>query len=207
MTTRQAITSAGPDDTADNARWSAAAARIRQAATAAFAEHGYGGASTRDIARRLGLSPAAMYPHYPSKEALLYAISLEGHHAALREVQQADDPCQAPAERLQAVVAAFTRWQAEHSALARVLQYEMHSLAHEHYGAIVGLRDQLSAVIAGVLADGRTAAAFTTTDPDVALLALLSLCVDVCRWFPSSTYSDADQLAARYADLALRIVS
>ena len=71
---------------------SAAAERIRRAAIEAFAEAGYGGTSTREITKRLGMSATAMYPHYRSKEELLYAISLQGHRAALEVLQGADDP-------------------------------------------------------------------------------------------------------------------
>ena len=62
---------------------SAAAERIRRAAIEAFAESGYGGSSTRQIAKRLNMSATAMYPHYRSKEELLYAIALEGHGSLL----------------------------------------------------------------------------------------------------------------------------
>ena len=55
---------------------SAAAERIRRAAIEAFAESGYGGSSTRQIAKRLNMSATAMYPHYRSKEELLYAIAM-----------------------------------------------------------------------------------------------------------------------------------
>src|SRR6187399_2344891 len=116
-------------------RTSLAAERVRAAAIAAFAEDGYGATSTRDIAKRLGLSAAAMYPHYPSKESLLYEISLEGHQAAFTALSEADDTARPPAERLTAVVTAFARWQAEHSSLARVLQYELRSLSPDHFRA------------------------------------------------------------------------
>jgi AcrR family transcriptional regulator len=189
-----------------NPRQSAAAARIRTAATAAFAELGYGATSTRDITRRLGLSAAAMYPHYESKEALLYAISLDGHQAALRALSDADDPHDVLAARLHTVVATFTRWQAHHSALARVLQYELRSLTPEHRRAVIGIRRQTTAVLGAIIDAGLVAGEFTTTDADGALLAISSLCVDVCRWFPSRTHSDPDDIARLYADLAVRIV-
>ena len=45
--------------------------RILDSATAVFAEHGYAGASMRDIAERLGITKAALYYHFTSKEDLL----------------------------------------------------------------------------------------------------------------------------------------
>src|SRR5258707_14800342 len=82
---------------------SKAAARIRAAAIEAFAEHGYGGTTTRDIAARLGLSAAAMYPHYKSKEELLFVIAYEGHQKTVEWLQAADPVSESPANRLQGV--------------------------------------------------------------------------------------------------------
>jgi AcrR family transcriptional regulator len=93
--------------TIDRAADSAAAERMRRAAIEAFAESGYGGSSTRQIAKRLNMSATAMYPHYRSKEELLYAIALEGHSSLLAALKKADDPAAGFPERLRAVVAAF----------------------------------------------------------------------------------------------------
>lgn len=186
---------------------SAAACRIRAAATAAFSENGYGGTSTRDITRRLGMSAAAMYPHYDSKQALLFAISLEGHEEALRTLREADDPAASPTERLRAVVAAFAGWQARQSQLARVVQYEIRALAPDQHRRILALRRQTSAVISAIVARGIESGEFRPADPDGTLLAIVSLCVDVCRWFPSRSHSDADRVALLYADLAVRLVA
>ena len=81
--------------TIDRAADSAAAERMRRAAIEAFAESGYGGSSTRQIAKRLNMSATAMYPHYRSKEELLYAIALEGHSSLLAALKKADDPARA----------------------------------------------------------------------------------------------------------------
>lgn len=48
--------------------------RIRSVAAELFAEKGYGETSLREIAERLGITKAALYYHYPSKEQLLQAI-------------------------------------------------------------------------------------------------------------------------------------
>ena len=45
-----------------------------------------------------------MYPHYRSKEELLYAIALEGHSSLLAALRRADDPAATFTERLHAVV-------------------------------------------------------------------------------------------------------
>jgi AcrR family transcriptional regulator len=47
---------------------------IREIALELFSQHGYEKTSLREIAERLGMTKAALYYHYPSKQALLLAI-------------------------------------------------------------------------------------------------------------------------------------
>lgn len=185
---------------------SVAAERIRLAAVEAFAESGYGGTSTREITKRLGMSATAMYPHYRSKEELLFAISLEGHRASLAVLQAADDPEAPHVERLRAVVAAFVRWQAEQRHVARVVQYELHALTPAHYRTITTIRRKTTAVIASIIESGKASGDFDIDEPDDVVLAISSLCVDVCRWFPSTRHRDPVLLARVYADVAERLV-
>lgn len=187
-------------------RDSAAAGRIRSAAIASFAEVGYGGTSTRQIAKRLNMSAAAMYPHYKSKEELLYAISLEGHRGVLAGLRDVDDETRTPAERLATVVAAFTLWQAENHDHAKVVQYELHGLTPEHYRTITAIRRETTEVIANIVRAGVDAGAFDVPKVEDVVLAISSLCVDVCRWFPSREHRDPEALGQAYAAMALRLV-
>src|ERR1700751_2223893 len=53
-------------------------AEIIEAAARVFAERGYHGASTQDIADTLGIRQASLYYYFPSKEAALEQVSLHG---------------------------------------------------------------------------------------------------------------------------------
>lgn len=68
-----------------------AARRLLVAAVEAFAERGYHATTTRDIAGRAGMSPAALYIHYKTKEELLHRISRIGHDKALEILETAAD--------------------------------------------------------------------------------------------------------------------
>ncbi|BBZ53053.1 TetR family transcriptional regulator [Mycolicibacterium phocaicum] len=185
---------------------SAAAERIRRAAIEAFAESGYGGSSTRQIAKRLNMSATAMYPHYRSKEELLYAIALEGHGSLLATLRATDDAGAPCAERFHTVVAAFAAWHAENSKQARVVQYELHGLTPAHYRTIAPLRHQVTAVIANIIETGMATGEFHVDNLDDVVMAISSLCVDVCRWFPSRTHRDPHKLGEIYAQVAARLV-
>lgn len=187
---------------------SKAARRIMAAAVDVFSEQGYSGTSTRDIARRLDLSPAAMYPHFDSKEELLYAVAVDGHRRALATVRgAADQPSATQSARLAATVSAFVNWQVDNRALARVVQYEIRSLNPNHYREVIELRHDTSSVIEAILAAGRASAEFTCPNASDVTLAITSLCVDICRWFPSGQHKDAPSLAASYAGFAVAMAT
>lgn len=52
-----------------------------------FAANGFHATTTRDIAEGVGLSPAALYVHFPSKELVLFEIVRTGHERVLTRVQ------------------------------------------------------------------------------------------------------------------------
>src|SRR5437879_4693051 len=113
-----------------------AARRLVIAAVEAFAARGYHATTTRDIAGRAGMSPAALYIHYKTKEELLYQISSVGHRRSLALLQEAADAEGTPAERLGAAVRSFVVWHAERHTTGRVVQYELGALAPDHFAEI-----------------------------------------------------------------------
>jgi AcrR family transcriptional regulator len=182
----------------------AAARRLLTGAIDAFAERGFQATTTRDIASRAGMSPAALYVHYPSKERLLFEISLYGHQAALAVLREAGDQ-PSPTERLRSMVSAFTAWHAEHHTIARVVQYELAALTPEHLAEVAAIRRAISSQIEQVLADGVRDGSFAVEDLPGTTLAVLSLSIDVARWYTPHRTKPVS-LGTLYGDLALRMV-
>lgn len=183
-----------------------AARRLLIAAVEAFAERGYHATTTRDIAGRAGMSPAALYIHYKTKEELLHRISRIGHDKALEILRAAAEGERSAAERLAEAVRSFVRWHAAQHTTARVVQYELDALGGAAREEIVALRRQTDAVIRGIIQDGVRSGEFDVPDVAGTTIAVLSLCVDVARWFNASGRRSPDEVGALYADLVLRMV-
>ncbi|CAM5321062.1 MULTISPECIES: TetR/AcrR family transcriptional regulator [Streptomyces] len=183
-----------------------AARRLLIAAVEAFAERGYHATTTRDIAGRAGMSPAALYIHYKTKEELLHRISRIGHEKALDILRTAARGEGTPAERLAGAVGSFVRWHAGGRTTARVVQYELDSLGPDARAEILALRRQCDAEVRGIIEDGVAAGDFDVLDVKGTTLAVLSLCIDVARWFNVSGPWTPDEVGALYADLVLRMV-
>ncbi|MET8571418.1 TetR/AcrR family transcriptional regulator [Streptomyces sp. NPDC004783] len=183
-----------------------AARRLLVAAVEAFAERGYHATTTRDIAGRAGMSPAALYIHYKTKEELLHRISRIGHDRALGILRTAAEGEGSAAERLADAVSSFVRWHAGRRTTARVVQYELDALGPEARAEIVALRRQVDAEVRGIIEDGVASGEFDVEDVQGTTLAVLSLCIDVARWFNVNGPRTPDEVGALYADLVLRMV-
>lgn len=185
--------------------------RIVVAAVTAFAEKGFHATTTRDIAQGAGLSPAGLYVHYPSKAAVLAQVSLVGHQATLDLVQAALDESAGtgPAlatERLRRVVETFTSWHARHHLVARVVQYELSALPPADRAAVAGLRRRIEGLVEAEVRRGIAGGELAVAEPHAATRAVLSLCIDVARWFDPAGRESPDDVARLYGTLVLRML-
>ncbi|MEO3783810.1 TetR/AcrR family transcriptional regulator [Actinocorallia sp. B10E7] len=182
------------------------AQKLLTAALEAFGEQGYHGTSTRQVALRAGMSPAALYMHFSSKEALLYEIARTGHEVNYERVRRVCEENPGPVERVRAIVEAMVSFHAEHHTLARVVQYEHASLTSAHQRELIGIRRQTEALLHEAIAGGVETGVFDAAAAPMATTAIMSLAIDVARWYPSQRSRRPAQITAAYADLALRML-
>ncbi|WP_037670428.1 TetR/AcrR family transcriptional regulator [Streptomyces griseus] len=183
-----------------------AARRLLVAAVEAFAERGYHATTTRDIAGRAGMSPAALYIHYKTKEELLHRISRIGHEKALEILRTAARGEGSATERLADAVSSFVRWHAGGRTTARVVQYELESLGPDARAEILALRRQVDGEVRRIVEEGVETGEFDVLDVHGTTLAVLSLCIDVARWFNVDGPRTPEEVGDLYADLVLRMV-
>ena len=180
--------------------------RLLAAAVASFAEKGFHGTTTRDIAASAGMSPAALYVHHRSKEELLHQISRAGHDRTLALVRAAVATSDEAKEQLLCVVRAFVVHHAQGHTSARIVNYELAALSPEHLAEILTIRREIEQEVRDVVEAGIAAGVFHTSDPRITALALLSLGIDVARWYRDEGEWTPEQIADHYCELALRVV-
>jgi AcrR family transcriptional regulator len=194
-------------DTSEIPRADATRARLLDAAISAFAEKGFSSTTTRDIAAAAGMSPAALYVHHKSKEELLFLISKAGHEATRKLVLDAIGPADDdPAAALRRVIHDFAVSHARGQTTARIVNYELTSLAPEHLAEILAIRHAIEDEMRRLVERGVAAGVFDTPDPRMATVALLSLGIDIARWYHDGGRWGPEDIAGQYAEMALRIV-
>ncbi|MEO7069649.1 MAG: TetR/AcrR family transcriptional regulator [Nostocoides sp.] len=180
--------------------------RLMEAAADAFSDNGFHATTTRDIAARAGLSPAGVYVHFASKEELLFALSERGHIAARDGLVAAARAAESPSAALAAIMATFSQWHAEDYRMGRIVQYEFGHLTPTHREVVLHLRKEIDAVVRTVLDAGVATGEFDVDDIHATTLALMSMCVDVARWYTPGIRRTPEQIGATNAALALRLV-
>ena len=186
------------------------ARRLLVVALDEFAARGFHATTTRDVSTKSGLSPAAMYVHYPSKEAMLFQIALVGHSTArdrLRDALAEVDHAAGSAERLELILREFTSWHAEHTTLARVCEYELQHLSAEHGAQIERIRYEIEMTVRDEVQSGVESGEFSVPDVRYATMALTSLAIDIVRWYTPGTGITPAELADNLAVLGLKMVT
>lgn len=171
-----------------------------------FASRGFHATTTRDITAALGLSPGALYVHFQSKEHLLFEVILAGHKDSL-EILEETEAGGSAVTYLKSLMARFVAWHAHHYIAGRVSQYELAALSPDHYKEIVELRRKSTAIFSHAVIRGIEEEAFAPVDVHRVVRAMLSLGVDLVRWYRPDGSDSPEQLGDFYADLALGMVT
>jgi AcrR family transcriptional regulator len=102
---------------------------LRAAREIALAE-GWQAVTVRKIADHVEYSPAAIYEYFDGKEAILYALVVEGFRLVLAELQRAASTDPDPVRRLVTLAKAYWRFAWQHPELYQV----MHGLGGVPFG-------------------------------------------------------------------------
>lgn len=184
-----------------------AAQALLTSAVACFAERGYEATTTRDIGTGAGMSTAALYVHFASKEDALFAIMRVGHRRALEAlgppaVRNGADPVAVLAD----LVRRHVGWHARYHTVARVCQHELSALTPDHYQEISAVRRGFTDVFRFAVSRGVAAGVFDVDDVNRVARAILSLGVDLVRWYRLDGADSPEKLGEVYAGLALRML-
>ena len=180
------------------------ASEIIDAAARVFAERGYHGASTQDIADVLGIRQASLYYYFASKEEALEQVCMLGVEGFVeRAAAIVSGPATAP-ERIRALIAAHLAPLGDRRDYVRVFLRERAHLPDASRRRVGRLSRRLERLIESTFAAGIAAGEMRADlDPRLATLALLGMCNAVQSWLPSEANASVDDVAAAYADLLL----
>jgi AcrR family transcriptional regulator len=145
---------------------------ILEQAQRLFFLHGYHGVSIRDIVQACGLSNAALYYHFGSKQNLYVEVIRGFVTSVVQPVQQAEAGSGSSRERLTRMVLAFARFISESGSELHVLLRDLTECEGEEIQQLIPeVTGQILAPLDAVLEDG--IAAGEIRDVDVHRVSLL----------------------------------
>lgn len=147
---------------------------ILQAATALFAERGYPNATIAELARRIGISDAAIYEHFESKEDILFSIPARYVEDFLAEAQLQLMGLGTVLERLRKLIWFNLHFYEQHRDYAAIILLEL-----KHAKGFLGTTShevirKFTRMIRGIIEEGQSTGEFRKDiDPDAARAAII----------------------------------
>ncbi|WP_312858246.1 TetR/AcrR family transcriptional regulator [Pseudonocardia pini] len=164
------------------------------------------GVGMRAIAEAANIQAASLYHHFANKEELLLeSIYVVDRDLVVDQLPLLDGPGD-HRERLAHLVAGHVRHIGANRDAWWVAGRELRALTPERLDSVQLYRRRYQHAIAEFLAAGTAAGEFDCPDPRLASLALLDMINGPNEWYEPGGRLDMDELAARYVDLALRLV-
>lgn len=187
--------------------------KLLDSAARLFREKGYDSTSLKDLAVAVGVSPSAMYWYFPSKNDLLYSVIERTLHRFEHGMLQAVAECAAtPPARLSAFVRYYVKMQLSGSGEVAAYSY-MYATGHMLDHLPEANRDELREIerriyrfVRATIRQGVDEGVFSAQFPGTAALAITGMCEHVQTWFRPDSKGTVDEVADRYASLALSMV-
>ena len=181
---------------------------ILEAASMLFIEKGFAGTNINDIADAVGTTRTALYYYFPSKEAMLEALTEEVTEKANALAQSVSGRDELPAdEALRLLIRQHAGLILSHPVQFRVVERSESSLPEPHRSAALGARRALLTHFVRVIQRGIDGGQFRRgTDARIAAFSIIGMCNWSAWWFDPRGNTPADEIASTIVDFGLRML-
>jgi AcrR family transcriptional regulator len=177
------------------------APQIIEAAARVFAERGFHGATTQDIADVLGIRQASLYYYFSSKEAALEAVCLKGVEGFFEAAKAIAARPLSARERLSLLIKSHLTPIIDRRDFVKVFQNERRFLPNESRRRIGRWSRGIERIFEEVIKEGMAKGEFRSDlDARLTTLAILGMCNAVAAWNAKENRS-IDEIAADFSAL------
>ena len=127
---------------------------ILEAALELIKESGIQSLSLREIARRIGVTPAAPYHHFKDRGELLVQIGMQGYGHLLQILEQAAATAGGAEDECEAEFRAYLHFAREHAAVYAVM-FSAELVRHDDGGRVKTIADRCFALVCASVARNR----------------------------------------------------
>ncbi|MGC2520780.1 MAG: TetR family transcriptional regulator [Burkholderiales bacterium] len=178
------------------------ASEIIEAAAKVFAERGYHGASTQDIADVLDIRQASLYYYFRSKEEALEQVCLRGVEGYVERAEAIVAGTGSATEKLRRLIHRHLSPLLDRAVFVRVFQRERRYLPDASRRRVGRLARKYERIVQGVLQAGVASGEFgRDTDCRLTALAILGMCNAATAWYGIEPDAGVDRIAATFTAL------
>lgn len=179
-------------------------AQLLEIAGRLFAKNGFKGTSLRDIAEEAKITKAALYYHFPNKEALYERIVLHGLEVLLEEVMAATAQERTAIDKVRAFMYTTADYYTRNRD-AWITGSNAFRTTEESASRAKGVmfRDQYEKHLRNCIRDGIKSGEFRDVDPAIAGRLLLSSINSMSRWHRPDGPMSARDVVEQFLDILL----
>ncbi len=179
------------------------APQIIEAAARVFAERGFHGATTQDIADVLGIRQASLYYYFSSKEEALEIVCLKGVEGFFEAGKAIAAGPGTARDRLSLLINSHLSPLIDRADFVRVFQRERQHLPAESRKRIGRWSRGLERIFEDVIKEGIAKGEFRADlDPRMATLAILGMCNAASSWYRKEN-APISHIAAEFTRLVI----
>ena len=177
---------------------------VIEAAAEVFAALGYHGASTQDVADRLGMRQASLYYYFRSKEAALEQVCLRGVGDFLERAQEVASGDGSATEKLVEIIRRHLKPAEERPAFVRCFLRERRFLPKDSRQRIGRLARRYERILQDLIEAGIAAGELRRDlDPRLATLAVLGMCNASVDWYGKEHGASMTGIAESFARIVV----
>jgi TetR/AcrR family transcriptional regulator len=179
---------------------------LLRAAIPAFNRRGFHQTSLDEIARKVGVTKAALYYYFPNKNALLAACLERAQSIAWQSLEQALRDGRNGREKITLMLRRYLENTIEDLGECMLLTEE-HSLEARDRARLIEQRDETEKALRKLIAEGIEDGSIVPCNPKLAVFALLGAVNWVPKWFSRHGSWSHHQTAAAITEMLDRMLS
>lgn len=177
--------------------------QIIQAAERLFREHGFEGASMRDLAASLNIEAASLYSHIKSKDEILETICFRMADELLRSIDEVNDLYFNAEEKLRMAITKHVKIVAGDLDASSVFLKEWRHLTKPKLGEFIILRNRYEDGFTKILVNGEHENVFAAPDKKFAVLTILSAVNWIVEWYNPKGKMTPEEVAKKLTEFIL----
>lgn len=174
---------------------------IAAAACDVFYEHGFQKASVREIARRAGLTQAALYYHFVNKEDVLFTILERFSDELLLSLMASLSRDKSPRDRLEDMIVTQVSWMKDRRKEIKILVEDKRNLGADRFRAIRKKEKAIFEVYRSCLKELKSTGKLRALDVTAATFGVLGMVNWLYHWYRDNGQLSLDELGRGIVDI------